>query len=804
MPTPMEDESSLFFSKICISDNSETRFFFKKYSSDNLDLSYRFDLDEIERSRYREDNDAAEKYADDSSRFMREFGDASIEVEHEDSDSAFVSLSNRLQYDHEAVEDEDSYFNYSLDNTRDCLASAKREERRSQFTNSMVIRTAPPVTLKKSDPVAKFHAHQQRWKKDEFLARRDAKPKPTLTGQHSSVNSGASVIPVKQRHDLAAMRPTYDIKSPDIVPIKWVATSPPTKHALGDPDKWIDSADTAAETNVVDHPIEDSLDPVGLAKELLTLREDLKILALSRQKNFRKAEANPRLVAFVDAVAPEDSSDKTRQTVPRYMQVLEHAEMIVRASAASKDASKTPLEFMSLLEAQLVIRELSKELVVKEQELKAKQQELEEKDLVISELRESAESFTNKLNETSSVSETQAVARNPPTPTVATTMDSVSGLLGKIRCTSGSFFNPLLGSRPPAATSAETGIQPLVGQMVPDASSTSKKTPAPATPASKESTTPDPKFGSPDDPSASVTACSDWFQCAETYDFFISYRVATDAHTAMELYFRLINQRISDEYGQTRQVKVYWDKECLKKGQEWHVGFVEGLKNSRCVLMLMSPGTLEGFQSSNARMDNVLLEWETAILAARKYLCVAQPVFISDSAKHINALDINNYIRSDECPKLQPGGTKTQQLSAFTTLSAAMNLQGVPLDVSEVSWTIPDLIKALQTFSPLQSKEAAELCEIEASFKKYFPTEVFGYPWEHKKGFLDARKLTDLKLSFKKFPSMSKLSMEVLAHGLSQDFSFLSELNLKCVNIEKKSTWNLLASALTVNKSLVH
>ncbi|KAJ3069520.1 NLR, CARD domain-containing protein 3 [Podochytrium sp. JEL0797] len=619
-------------------------------------------------------------------------------------------------------------------------------------------------------------------------------------------------------------------KSPEFVPIKWVATSPPTKHALGDPGKWIDSADTAAETNAGDRAAEDSSDVADLAKELLTLREDLKILvlALSRQTSFRKAEANARLAALVDAVTPVGNSDDasaeneptTHQTAPRYMQVLEHAEKIVRGFAESKDASNSPQEFMSLLEAQLLIRELSKKLVTKEQELNSKQQELEEKDLVIGELRESVESLTNKLNGTAAVPEILAIVKTPPTPTVATTMDSVSGILGKIRRTSGSFFNPILGSPSPATTSAETGIQSLGGQTVPNFCSSSKKAPEPA-PALAESANPNPE-GCPDDPSASVTACSDWFQSVETYDFFISYRVATDAHTAMELYFRLKDQRISDQYGKTRQVKVYWDKECLKKGRDWHDGFVQGLKNSRCVLMLMSPGTLEGFRTSNAKMDNVLLEWETAILAARKYLCVAQPVFISDSANHVNALDlISDYIWSDDCPKLQPGKSKTQQLSAFTTLSAAMNLQGVPLDVSEVSWTIPDLIKALQNFSPLQSKDAAERCAIEASFKKYFPKdnfhdenlslefltsndvkEVFGYPKEQKKGFLDARKLTDLKLSFKKFPSMSKLSMEVLAHGLSQDFSFLTELNLKCVNIEKKSTWDLLASALKVNKSL--
>ncbi|TPX74196.1 hypothetical protein CcCBS67573_g04534 [Chytriomyces confervae] len=88
--------------------------------------------------------------------------------------------------------------------------------------SSGFIRTTPAPSTRKSDPVSRFHAHQREWKRDEFLARRDAKPKPTLTKSHTrgvvapAAESGYAQHPLhvgRQRHNLAAMRPTYVIPS---------------------------------------------------------------------------------------------------------------------------------------------------------------------------------------------------------------------------------------------------------------------------------------------------------------------------------------------------------------------------------------------------------------------------------------------------------------------------------------------------------------------------------------------------------------------------------------------------------------
>ncbi|KAJ3415820.1 hypothetical protein HDV05_004093 [Chytridiales sp. JEL 0842] len=65
---------------------------------------------------------------------------------------------------------------------------------------------APPV--KKHDPVKRFHRHQQQWSKDSFLTRqKDSKRVPLVP----KTNTGevALAFPVRPRHNLALMRPTY-------------------------------------------------------------------------------------------------------------------------------------------------------------------------------------------------------------------------------------------------------------------------------------------------------------------------------------------------------------------------------------------------------------------------------------------------------------------------------------------------------------------------------------------------------------------------------------------------------------------
>ncbi|KAJ3082717.1 hypothetical protein HK102_001496 [Quaeritorhiza haematococci] len=91
----------------------------------------------------------------------------------------------------------------------------------------------------------------------------------------------------------------------------------------------------------------------------------------------------------------------------------------------------------------------------------------------------------------------------------------------------------------------------------------------------------------------------------QDHDFFISYRVKSDAGHAEKLALELM----SDEM----RPHVYLDKRCLVAGKSFEDGFLNGLKRSRVIVLLISTGSLENVKHAHKYSDNMLLEWEYAL-----------------------------------------------------------------------------------------------------------------------------------------------------------------------------------------------
>ncbi|KAJ3377503.1 hypothetical protein HDU84_008574 [Entophlyctis sp. JEL0112] len=137
------------------------------------------------------------------------------------------------------------------------------------------------------------------------------------------------------------------------------------------------------------------------------------------------------------------------------------------------------------------------------------------------------------------------------------------------------------------------------------------------------------------------------------WNYFISYRVASDAVLAKELYFRLRIGSNTDSPPTLPNNRVFLDAEKLKDGNNWTEGFATGLKHSKIVILIVSDGCLERMKSANEYQDNVLLEWENAILAAAEGQCAVLPVFVGDvintlysmelPAKRFNNVDPNQH-----------------------------------------------------------------------------------------------------------------------------------------------------------------
>eukprot|EP00966_Prymnesium_polylepis_P207438 4805104-Prymnesium_polylepis.1 len=109
------------------------------------------------------------------------------------------------------------------------------------------------------------------------------------------------------------------------------------------------------------------------------------------------------------------------------------------------------------------------------------------------------------------------------------------------------------------------------------------------------------------------------------YDVFLSYRVATDLQRAEALYNALTAVGL----------RVWWDKKCLKFGQNWENGFMDGLLNSVVAVPLLSCAVLRDFtELQQDSQDNVLVEQSFCLeLALRGELKGVVPLLIGEQTE---------------------------------------------------------------------------------------------------------------------------------------------------------------------------
>jgi hypothetical protein len=114
------------------------------------------------------------------------------------------------------------------------------------------------------------------------------------------------------------------------------------------------------------------------------------------------------------------------------------------------------------------------------------------------------------------------------------------------------------------------------------------------------------------------------------FDFFLSYRVASDSVHVRVLYDLLT----SEGY------KVWWDVKCLESGKNWEEGFCDGLLNSKAFVCIISKDAINhpevpwqnfGNLTEQSRCDNVFLEHRLALeLSSLGLLEFIFPVFVGN------------------------------------------------------------------------------------------------------------------------------------------------------------------------------
>lgn len=104
---------------------------------------------------------------------------------------------------------------------------------------------------------------------------------------------------------------------------------------------------------------------------------------------------------------------------------------------------------------------------------------------------------------------------------------------------------------------------------------------------------------------------------------FLSYRVAADQAFVERLYHVLLKRGLS----------VFWDRECLKNGQDWEQGFVAGLFSAKVFVPVLSKQALLPYTElrEDSRADNLLLEQLLALeQSARGAMPAILPLFIGE------------------------------------------------------------------------------------------------------------------------------------------------------------------------------
>jgi len=108
------------------------------------------------------------------------------------------------------------------------------------------------------------------------------------------------------------------------------------------------------------------------------------------------------------------------------------------------------------------------------------------------------------------------------------------------------------------------------------------------------------------------------------HDVFINYRVKTEKDLATKLFYALSAEARSDG----KNFRPFLDAQCLNDGEDWEIGFLNGLENSAVMILLISEDGIKGIEGADKWQDNVLLEYEYAIEKNEKGTALLLPMLI--------------------------------------------------------------------------------------------------------------------------------------------------------------------------------
>ncbi|KAJ1536769.1 hypothetical protein HK096_008134, partial [Nowakowskiella sp. JEL0078] len=185
------------------------------------------------------------------------------------------------------------------------------------------------------------------------------------------------------------------------------------------------------------------------------------------------------------------------------------------------------------------------------------------------------------------------------------------------------------------------------------------------------------------------------------HHIFISYRVRSDKIIAKNLAVEIMLANPN--------VHVYLDSRCLVTGHEWEQGFLNGLQRSKVIILLCSEASLEPARHANKTPDNMLLEWQIALLRRQSGESYVFPIMvgskIGDSYQWFKFPDPNSFpLEVNAHIKAPKSLTIRETVSAILEIQAASIFPEYEADERRV---VPEVLNALKLFDEDHEKPIA-------------------------------------------------------------------------------------------------
>ncbi|KAJ1560291.1 hypothetical protein HK096_009310 [Nowakowskiella sp. JEL0078] len=238
----------------------------------------------------------------------------------------------------------------------------------------------------------------------------------------------------------------------------------------------------------------------------------------------------------------------------------------------------------------------------------------------------------------------------------------------------------------------------------------------------------------------------------DRHQFFVSYRVATAADLALSVVLHLEAQ---DDLRSSPpgRLATYLDKFCLEEGKNYSEAFINALKGSEVFLAIITEETLQSFEHSGDREDNVIYEWETALKLASQGKIVILPLLFGHYTPegYLAKFNFNclHGISLPNKPTLIPGSEKNVKdvITEILSFQAIHYLKVMKTIRSPIFSSIPTILNTLpaRTFRLPDISTPAGRCVVMAQVG----TKVFGaWARSERPGFSGTFKATKLASKF--------------------------------------------------------